>query len=563
MNKRILFIWMVFIPCLSSIAQDAQPANSPSIKLDKALEEDYSFRKKPTIAILPFNNANAQAKETEFGRTISAMLATAMRNNTNFETVERSEVQRVLEEKVLGESSATVEKAQQIGKLYNVEVILLGDVSLIDSTLHIDARLIDTENSRVAVALYGTCHDLTKIRDVVEKLAKDLEQNYLRQWMGSISITSQPAGAEVYLENKFIGLTKDQSPLKVADLLEGKYHLKFIQGGYFDWEGDIAVLAKMERTVRVSLITKPGSMNIYSDPAGAQIFLDNNSIGQTPMSLKKVAEGEHEIRLVKENYNEWTQKVTVRSFQPTDVKATLEVSPGMLTIRSNPANANIYFKGKLVAQTPRTLGDIPPGEVVVRIEKEGFEEWTTSVLIQPNKHQIIDAVLEEKVGTLSISSQPDGATVYLNKLGQANRQMIGKTPIVGLSKTIGNYQVEIEKEDFFPDRKEVLVQNKQLADVQFDLMEKPGRIRVETNPTNARIFLDGKYKGRSSFLLENIENGKYHIVLSLPYAWESRTITVQSNRQTEVRAEFKKTRNYLLSILSIGVASVLLHIIAE
>jgi TolB-like protein len=560
------FIQLSFLPFLLSIslsAQEIQSVNSLSTNLDRAVEEGFTFRKKPAIAILPFTNANAQAKEAEFGRTVSAMLSTAMRNSTNFETLEQGEMQRALEEKVLGGEGVILENARQIGKLCKVDVILVGDVSLIDNTLHIDARMIEMENSRVAVALYGVCHDLSKIREVVEKLAGDMELNYLRQWMGSIRITSQPEGAEVYLENKFIGLTQEKNPLNVTDLLEGKYKLKFIRGGYFDWEGDITVLAKMERSVSVSLIAKPGSMNIYSDPPGAQIFLDNNVIGQTPMSLNKVAEGEHEIRLVKENYNEWTQKVIVRSFQPTDVKSTLEVSPGMLTVQSIPDHANVYFKGKLAAQTPCTMGDIAPGEVVVRIEKEGFEDWTKSVQIQPNKHHFIDAVMDEKVGTLSIASRPDGASVYICKKDETVRQLIGKTPILTLSKTIGNYQIDIEKEDFYPDSKPVLVQNKQLSDVQFDLKEKPGRIWIETVPANTRIFLNGLYKGRSPFLIEDVNRGEYNIDLSLPYARESRTVVVQPNRRTEVRAEFSKNSKYILSILSIGTAGLLLQTIAK
>ena len=106
-------------------------------------------------------------------------------------------------------------------------------------------------------------------------------------------------------------------------------------------------------------------MNIYSEPKGARIFIDNNFMGQTPMSLKKVAEGDHEIRLVKENFKEWMQRVIVHSFKPTDVKAVLEVSPGILTVNSSPPGAMIHFKGKYVAQTPHTLSNITPGEIVI------------------------------------------------------------------------------------------------------------------------------------------------------------------------------------------------------
>ena len=161
-------------------------------------------------------------------------------------------------------------------------------------------------------------------------------------------------------------------------------------------------------------------------------------MGVTPMSLKKVAEGEHEIRLVKENYKEWTQRVLVRSFQPTDVKATLEVSPGILTVNSIPSGAAINFKGKFVAQTPHTLSNLTPGEVVINVEKENYEPWTTSVYISPNSHETLDIVLKEKRGRFTVTSTPALASVYLMQPGK-----MGKDG--SLSE---NYKSKREQSDF-------------------------------------------------------------------------------------------------------------------
>ncbi len=521
-----------------------------------------SYRKKPHIAVLPFVNANTQAMETEFGRTTSSMLATALRNQTNFVVLERGELQQVLAEQMRASAGLTKEKARELGELYNVEVILTGDVSLIDNTLHIDARLIETETAEIAVALFGACHDLTRIRDVIGDLAQELEQRYLRQWMGSIAIISQPAGAEVYLDGKFIGLTDLQQPLQISNLLEGAYQLKLIRGGYFDWQGEIAVLAKMERTVKVSLIAKPGSMNIYSEPAGAQVFLDNSLVGETPMSLREVAEGEHEIRLVKENFKPWQQKVVVRSFQPTDVKATLEVSPGILTVNSEPAGAEIYLKGKLVATTPHTLNNIPPGEIVVRVEKTGYEEWTTSVLIEPNSQKVLDVTLTEKTGMLSILSQPTGATVHLSKAGEATRE-IGTTPVLNYTATIGRYTVEVEKEDYFTECKNLIVAHKQISDVRFDLQEKPGAILVETDPANARVLLNSSLQGRAPLLMQDLKKGTYEVTVSLPYAEQLQQVQVEPNRQAVVQARIKKPQRYLFGMASIGIAGILVHLLAN
>ncbi|MCH8956981.1 PEGA domain-containing protein [candidate division KSB1 bacterium] len=566
MKKIILSILSVTIFSVSLIAQETAMLKSPSLRgaagADTLAEIKETYRKKPHIAILPFTNANAQAKEAEFGRTVSSMLATALRNQTNFIVLERNELHQVLTEQVLQESGLTKEQTQELAKIYNVEVILTGDISLINNTLHIDARLVEIKSSEIVVALYGTCHDLNQIRTVVEDLANQLEGTYLRQWMGKLSITSEPAGAEIYLENKFIGFTEGKKPLLVKNLLEGAYHLKLIRGGYEDWQGEIAVQSKMERTVKFSLIAKPGSMNIYSEPAGARVFLDNNPVGETPISLKTVTEGEHEIRLVKEDYEAWTEKVVVRSFRPTDVKAILEVSPGLLTIHSTPGNADIFFKGKFVAKTPHTLSNIQPGEIVVRVEKERYEAWTTSVFIQPNHHQVLDVFLEEKVGTLSITSEPEGATVYLIKEEQV-LQEIGETPILNFSTPIGEYTLEVEKEDYFNAHKEVVVSHKQLSETKFELEEKPGSILVMTTPANARVSLDGSFLGRTPFRIDDLVKGEYELTATLPYAKKTETIKVETNRQSVMKTSFKKSKRYILGVTSIGVVGLLFHLLAK
>lgn len=525
---------------------------------DSTVENEYVFRSKPNIAVLPFYDANAQAKEVEFGRTVSAMLATALRSNTNFIVLERGELNQILNEQSIGSTGLTHEINRSFSELYNVDIILSGDVSLINSTLHIDARLTKTTSSKIVVALYSTCQDLKRIRVVVEELATQLEQAYLRQWIGRISIVSQPAGAEVYLGDRYIGLTTADQPLEINNLLEGRYHLKFIRGGYYDWEGNVSVLAKMERSVSVSMIAKPGSMNINSEPAGAQIFVDNSFIGVTPISLKKVAEGAHEIRLKKENYIEWTQRVVVHSFQPTDVKATLKVSPGILTINTVPAGASVSLKGNTVAETPHTLTNISPGEVVVHLEKPGYESWTTSVLISPNSHEVLDVHLEEKKGMFNVSSKPDSAGVYLRRADATEKTFIGYAPILNYKTTIGDYLVEVEKTDYFNGQKKISVLHDELTDVGIRLVEKPGRILVTTNPQNARIFLDGSFKGRSPLLLETIPKGTYEFKTSLPFAEKEQIISVQPNQETKINNSFKKSKDYIIPMTSIGALILIL-----
>ena len=198
----------------------------------------------------------------------------------------------------------------------------------------------------------------------------------------------------------------------------------------------------------------------------------------------------------------------------------------------------------------------------MRVEKERYEAWTTSVFIQPNHHQVLDVFLEERVGTLSITSEPEGATVYLIKEEQV-LQEIGETPILNFSTPIGEYTLEVEKEDYFNAHKEVVVSHKQLSETKFELEEKPGSILVMTTPANARVSLDGSFLGRTPFRIDDLVKGEYELTATLPYAKKTETIKVETNRQSVMKTSFKKSKRYILGVTSIGVVGLLFHLLAK
>ena len=48
-----------------------------------------------------------------------------------------------------------------------------------------------------------------------------------------------------------------------------------------------------------ALIPKPGSMDVSSEPAGAEVYVNGNKMGTTPMLVENLAEGSHKLRIVK------------------------------------------------------------------------------------------------------------------------------------------------------------------------------------------------------------------------------------------------------------------------
>lgn len=77
-------------------------------------------------------------------------------------------------------------------------------------------------------------------------------------------------------------------------------------------------------TAKPSTSAVPGALSIVSRPAGARVFLDSRAVGSTPLSLKRVAAGAHNIRVERAGFRVWTGSVKIVPGQRARISASLE-----------------------------------------------------------------------------------------------------------------------------------------------------------------------------------------------------------------------------------------------
>jgi PEGA domain len=67
-----------------------------------------------------------------------------------------------------------------------------------------------------------------------------------------------------------------------------------------------------------------GVIEVLSHPQGAQVLLDGNVVGRTPMAIADVPAGTHEVRLEISGFHPWVTSVRVSDGSPARVGASLE-----------------------------------------------------------------------------------------------------------------------------------------------------------------------------------------------------------------------------------------------
>src|SRR5580698_4001717 len=66
-----------------------------------------------------------------------------------------------------------------------------------------------------------------------------------------------------------------------------------------------------------------GTVNVSSDPAGADVFADGDFVGNSPAVLK-LAPGKHTVKVKASGYTDWSKEITVQSGSEVQLAANLE-----------------------------------------------------------------------------------------------------------------------------------------------------------------------------------------------------------------------------------------------
>ena len=103
------------------------------------------------------------------------------------------------------------------------------------------------------------------------------------------------------------------------------------------------------------------SLTVRTEPADAEVFVGDESVGRTPLELTDLPPGDYRLTLNHPLYENVTVEETLASGAAALVERTLVRATGALTIGSDPRGAWVEVNGDLVGTTPTTLEGLPAG----------------------------------------------------------------------------------------------------------------------------------------------------------------------------------------------------------
>jgi hypothetical protein len=108
---------------------------------------------------------------------------------------------------------------------------------------------------------------------------------------GTVSIASDPAGAEVWLDGEGTG---QHTPAEI-EIAAGKHGIELKLKGHVDWTHELDIAPGREVVLEPSLKPLPATVVVRTEPAGAQVEVDGNDRGAAPVTVEGLAPGKHAI----------------------------------------------------------------------------------------------------------------------------------------------------------------------------------------------------------------------------------------------------------------------------
>ena len=255
---------------------------------------------------------------------------------------------------------------------------------------------------------------------------------------GNLSVTSELENIKVSVDSQSAGTV----PGTIEGISRGSHQLEFNKYRYFSLlqEIDIDGLGKTQ-SLNISLLPAWGQMQFTTIPAGAELYIDERLIGQTPVTAEVLETGS-QLKVTLAGYKTYTQQVSVKAgTSAQQPPIALIVADGTLQIDSSPSSASVTINNKFLGTTPVEVALAPFTQHRVELFLEGYLKASQLTQVQPEKTSELAINLVPNIGSIAFTVSPADAQILVDNRNQGSGSRT-------LSLTAKPHSVSIQKEGY-------------------------------------------------------------------------------------------------------------------
>lgn len=221
---------------------------------------------------------------------ITEQVRASLLGTGSFKVMERSMMDQIMKEQGFQQSGScdNSECMVSVGRILGVQNLVVGSVGQVGHIFMINVKLVDVGTGEVLNSMTETCECTIEqlLKATPGKVAASLDYEVRKSVAGTMQISSQPAGATVFLDNREVGAT----PFKSSLLDPGGYSLALVMP---DWKRiDRIVQVETGRELALNLTMERSDEWIASQKAAEERARQAELAKQA--EIKRQAEAAHQ-----------------------------------------------------------------------------------------------------------------------------------------------------------------------------------------------------------------------------------------------------------------------------
>ena len=220
----------------------------------------------------------------------------------------------------------------------------------------------------------------------------------------------------IFVDDQQVGVT----PLESIEVESGSRLLRLEKSRYLPFTEEIEIGGMGQiQIIEAELQPAWSYLTLESDPNGAQVSMDGQEHGATPLKLE-LLQGSHTIVLTKQDY--LNEEIEIESIAGQDSTAVVQLtpSPADIQVTSNPAGASVMVNDKYAGSTPVQLKLSPTVTQHFTVKAAGYSDSRQTHSFTAGEKRTLDFNLKPEYGTVFFQVNPPVATLYIDGKKQAN-----------------------------------------------------------------------------------------------------------------------------------------------
>lgn len=310
----------------------------------------------------------------------------------NYKLLERTQMEKILDEfKIQSTGCTDVECAVEFGKMFAVDQIIIGSVGLVGSTYTIIARIVDVETGTIiSIVNRKQRGEIDSILDLIPLIGQEL-------------LTGERLAAPV---------TSPATPTP---------------------QTSTPVTPAPES--RVQTPAREQYLSVKGNPENAEVFLNDEKIGTSPIDFRKVNPGRYKVRIAHTDYETHEEEILVEPGKDRNLSFKL-TQYASLSFSGSPEGAALYLNGTRIGTAPLHDHYVPQGTYTIKVASERYLDFEDTITLFPGQKRTVSFNLPALV-SISVDGSPPGALVTING------KDIGPAPVKNHTVTEGDYKITV------------------------------------------------------------------------------------------------------------------------